>query len=327
MRRESQLQAVRQCLLARYPGDFDRTVKVREFLERACGRHIELALGDADFAQKLCSRDESQFWQQLSEVLLAHELLEAGLKLVPSRDGPDFLLEHEGRRIWIEVICPRPEGISAEWLGPPTGRAVSMPHEAMLLRWTAAIKEKAEKLLGNDKLGTKGYLQKGIVHIDDVYVIAINARLLRGRCFPTITGISQFPFAAEAVFAIGPYAVSINRETLKVEGGGHQHRPLVRKPNGAEVPAYTFLDPAYRPISAIWATDIDESWVFGNMKAMAIVHNPTAINPVQVGFLPSHDEYVATLESNDQYRLDRLRGRPPAGVAGHGESAAPEPAG
>jgi hypothetical protein len=315
LRRESQLHAVRVCLLERYPGDFHLTVAVREFLEHACERHLELRLGDADFAQKLCSKDDSQYWQQLSEVLLAHELLDAGIKLVPSRDGPDLLIEHAERRIWIEVICPRPEGIPAEWLGPPTGRAVSMPHEAMLLRWTAAIKEKAEKLLGNAKLSTKGYLQKGVVRSDDAYVIAVNARLLRGRYFPTVTGISQFPFAAEAVFAIGPYAVQIDRETLELAGGGHQHRPLLRKPNGANVPAYTFLDPAFQPISAIWATDIDETWVAGNMKAMAVIHNPAATNPLPVGFLPSHDEYVATRESNDEHRLDRLRGRTPMGVA------------
>ena len=52
------------------------------------------------------------------------------------------------------------------------------------------------------------------------------------------------PMPAGAAFAIGPYAIAIDRETLEKVGGGHQHRPLIRKPNGADVPAYTFLDPA-----------------------------------------------------------------------------------
>jgi len=85
-----------------------------------------------------------------------------------------------------------------------------MPHEAMLLRWTAAVKEKAEKLLGNSVSGVKGYLQKGLAGTNDIYVVAVNARLLRGPNFASVTGISQFPFAAEAVFAIGPYAVNIS---------------------------------------------------------------------------------------------------------------------
>ncbi|MGH7944713.1 MAG: hypothetical protein ACREF9_06870 [Opitutaceae bacterium] len=302
-------ELIRRHLAERYPGDFHRTAAVREFLGRVCQRHLDLDLGDGDLAQKLCSGDESRYWQQLSEILLAHELLEAGLTLTSSRGGPDFLIEHFGQRTWIEVICPQPEGIPADWLAQPTGRPYNMPHEAILLRWTAAIKEKAEKLLGNAALGKKGYREKGVVGAKDAYVIAVNARLLRGPYFASITGISQFPFAAEAVFAIGPYAVSISPETMKIVGGGHQHRPTIRKPNGADVPAYTFLDPAFRPVSAIWALDVDESWVIGNTKAMAVVHNPDAETPVPVGLLPSYDEYVATPDGPDEYRLDRIAGR------------------
>jgi hypothetical protein len=89
---------------------------------------------------------------------------------------------------------------------------MEFPHEPLLLRWTAAIKEKAEKLLGN-AAGAKGYLDKGIVATDDTYVIAVNGRLLRGPHFATINGISQFPFAVEAAFAVGPIAVVINLDT------------------------------------------------------------------------------------------------------------------
>lgn len=307
--KEKQAQAIRQCLLSRYPGDFYRTVAVREFLERICQRHLDLDLGDANLAQKLCSGDESRYWQQLSEILLAHELLEAGLELTPSHEGPDFLIEHQGQKIWIEVICPRPEGIPADWLAQPSGKAISLPHEAMLLRWTAAIKEKAEKLLGNAASGAKGYIEKGVVGANDAYVIAINARLLRGPHFASITGISQFPFAAEAVFAIGPYTINISRDTLEAVGSGHQHRPTIKKPSGAQVPAYTFLDPAFRSVSAIWAADIDESWVIGNVKPMAVIHNPDATNPLPAGLLPSYDDYFATPDGPDEYRLDRVTGR------------------
>lgn len=302
------IDLIRKRLAERYSGDFERTVAVREFLERACQRHLDFDLGDANLVQKLCSGDEPRYWQQLSEILLAHELLEAGLTLTPSRNGPDFLIEHQGQKIWIEAICPQPEGIPADWLAQQSGTSYSMPHEAILLRWTAAIKEKAEKLLGSAALGKEGYLEKGVVNPADAYVIAVNARLLRGPYFASVTGISQFPFAAEAVFAIGPYAVSINRETLEIVDGSHQHRPTIPKPSGADVPAYTFLDPAFGPVSAIWAADIDESWIIGNTKAMAVVHNPQAVTPVPVGLLPAYDEYVATADGADEFRLDRIAG-------------------
>jgi hypothetical protein len=110
------------------------------------------------------------------------------------------------------------------------------------------------------------------------------------------------------VFAIGPYAVNISRETLEIVDSGHQHRPMIRKPSGAEVPAYTFLDPRFRPISAIWATNIGESWVIGNTKALAVIHNPHAKNPLPLGVLPAHEEFVATL-NGDEYVLERRSGR------------------
>jgi type I restriction enzyme S subunit len=308
MDKAQQIDLVHHYLRERYAGDFHRLVTVREFLERVCARHIELGLGDSDLAQKLCSGDEYRYWQHMSEILLGHELLEAPLALTPSHEGPDFLVEREGAKLWIEVICPRPEGIPADWLERPSGKAISMPHEAMLLRWTAAIKEKAEKLLGSAATGAPGYIAKHVVGESDAYVIAVNAKLLRGPHFASVTGISQYPFAAEAVFAIGPYAVNISRETLEIVDSGHQHRPTIRKPSGAEVPAYTFLDPRFRPISAIWATDIDESWVIGNTKAMAVIHNPQATNPLPVGVLPASEEFVATL-NGDEYVLERRPGR------------------
>jgi type I restriction enzyme S subunit len=69
-------------------------------------------------------------------------------------------------------------------------KAVSFPHEQMLLRWTSAIKEKWEKLIGSQDGTFKGWVEKGIVVPEDAYVIAVNGRQLRGA-FPALTGISQ----------------------------------------------------------------------------------------------------------------------------------------
>jgi type I restriction enzyme S subunit len=301
----NQIEEVRAFLLARYPGDFHRRVKIRDFLQSVCEQHFKLGLGDPNLSVELCSGDEARYWQRLSEILLGNEILALGLPLRASRNGPDFLLELDGLRVWIEVICPQATGIPEDWL---FGDAVAVPHEAQLLRWTSAIKEKGEKLLGN-AAGAKGYLEKGVVGPLDAYVIAINGRLLRGRHFATITGISQFPCAVEAAFAVGPITIVINLETGKQAGSGYQHRPVIRKPNGAQVPAYTFLDPAFSAVSAIWATDIDESWVIGNMKPMAVVHNPGARNPIPTGLLPAQDEYVATANGPDDYLLETRKGR------------------
>lgn len=280
----------------------------RDFLEQVCIEHIDGGFADPHFVQELCSGSDSRYWQRLSEALMGHELLEAGLDVRPSRNGPDFLVIERGRRIWIEVTCPEPSGIPDEWLAPTLGQPHSFPHEATLLRWTAAIKEKAAKLLGDPRSGSAGYRARGLVTEEDAYVIAVNGRLLRGPCFASITGISQFPFAAEAVFAIGPYAIEIDRETLKTVGAGHQHRPVIKKPSGALVPAYTFLHDDFRPISAIWASDIDGTSAIGNPKPMAIVHNPSASSPLPIGLLPAQDEYIATPSGVNEFSLDRRPG-------------------
>jgi hypothetical protein len=304
-RRARTLELVEAELTRRYLGDFPRLVTIRENLRRICRHHIELGLADATFSDGLCSGDDGQFWQRLSEVLLAHELLCAGLHVHPSPSGPDFRVVHEGRNIWIEVVCPEPIGLPSDWLDPPIGQVHSYPHEAMLLRWTAAIKEKAEKLVGSVDGAKLGYLRKGFVGKGDAYVIAVNGRRLRGRHFSALTGISQFPFAVEAVFSVGPLAIKIDVQTGQSTPAEHTHRPLITKPKGAAVPAYTFLDPRFDAVSAIWACDIDETWVIGNPKHSAVVHNPMAINEIPVHLLPSESDYVATSDGPDFYLLEK----------------------
>lgn len=149
-------------LLARYPSSSSERVKVREFVQQLCRRHVKLGLGDQNFESNPCSDSEHQYWQFLSEALPALELLNAGLDVRPSRDGPDFLVMHEERKIWVEVICPEPNGVPENWFTQESNRRVTFPHEAILLRWTAAIKEKAEKLLGNPEKNVLGYLKKGV---------------------------------------------------------------------------------------------------------------------------------------------------------------------
>ncbi len=291
-----------QFLKTRYPGDSGWQIKVREFVESLCRKHIELRLADQNFESRLCSGDEAQFWQRFSEALLAHELLDVGLDLQPSRNGPDVLIRHEGRKIWVEVICPEPCGIPDDWLSArcESFTCVSFPHEAILLRWTAAIKEKAEKLWG--------YLEKGVVSPDDSYVIAVNGRMLRNT-FGDLFGISQLPFAVEAVFAVGPYKLVIDRATSQVVDRTHQHRPIIPKNGSPCVPATMFQNPMFKAVSAIWATDIDDCGVVGRPKGMLVVHNPIAVNPIPEGLLPATSEYVASDGIEGEYLISIREGR------------------
>lgn len=296
-----------KCLAERYPHESDEGRAIREHITEVCKKYIKLNPSDGEVEKNLCSKNKNKYWQQLSEVLLADKIIKAGIQITRETSGPDFLVEHEGKRIWIEVITPEPTDIPNEWINSEMGKVIGMPHEAMLLRWTAAIKQKAEVLLGGTAKIPNGYIKKNIVGSGDAYVIAINGRLLRDG-FPQIEGISQFPFAVEATFCVGPYQLQIDCNTLQTTCSGPQHRNLIPKPNGATVPADTFLDPQYAPISAIWAVDIDEALLIGMQRPMIVVHNPNASTPVPRNFLPACREYFAT-DQGDQIELYWESGR------------------
>ncbi|MBD9509915.1 hypothetical protein IB265_24375 [Ensifer sp. ENS10] len=305
--------SLEEAIARRYPFPGEAGDAIRERTLRLCRDHIASGLADNNCEQRLCSDNHSVFWQQFTEVLLAHQLEASGLKLSHAAEGPDFLVEHGGQRIWIEVITPEPTGLPDAWINHTVGNVVSFPHEELLLRWTAALKGKAEKLLGriDRKTGDRvpGYLDKRIVREGDVYVVAVNGRLLRGfgGVFTELNGISQHPFAVEATLAIGPLQIRIDRVTLKELGAGHQHRTRVRKPSGAEVPADTFLDPAFSPISAIWAVDVDEILLLGEPRPMIVAHNPLASTPLPPRFLPAQSEYFADVR-DDYYEIRREDG-------------------
>lgn len=83
---------LQQCLQLHFPGDIETLATTRNIAEQLCRTHIECGLADSNFKKRLYSRDRCQFWQTLSEALLAHQLLEASVALKPARDhGPDFL--------------------------------------------------------------------------------------------------------------------------------------------------------------------------------------------------------------------------------------------
>lgn len=293
---------IRQFFESKFPGDHKNCVAWREHMISACSHFVDSGLADPRFLSELGVGDEQKLWSCFSEALVALRLRD--LQPVPGRGGvgPDFLLARPEGNIWVEVVCPGPGDLAKDWSKPTFGVARSVPHDQILLRWTSAIKAKADALLGSRDGAVGGYLASGIVQPKDAYVIAVNGCQLRGGGFSQFEGISQYPNALEAVFPLGPQQISLNRETLEVVGRGYQHRPYVINRNGAQVPADSFLDPRFAPVSAIWALDLNGESVFGNREALAVIHNPLATRPIPMGLFPSDAEYVAE-RNGDEYVL------------------------
>lgn len=289
----------------KFPGD-GRAKKVREELLRVCNQFMESGLADAKFAIELTSGSNAKFWSCLSEALFFDRLSHLRFELKPSGiGGPDFLLNINNRRVWIEVICPEPRGLPNGWTDIQVNQVISgrVPHNEILLRWTSAIKEKTEKLIGSADGKTKGYVQKKLVSPKDMYVIAVNGCQLRHGPFSSLCGVSRFPYAIEAVFPIGPYQIAIDRNTKKVVDHSYQERYQILNLNNAPVPTYTFLDPKYEMVSAIWAVDFNGHGVIGSDQPSALIHNPLAINPLPPGCIPHDEEYVAIPSDKGGYDL------------------------
>lgn len=300
------MSRIARCLEARFPGDGPPAL-VREELHRVCVGFVDSGWADKKYATELVGQSDAQFWSCVSEALVYDRLRTNTFATRPNiGSGPDFLLELGGKRLWVEVICPTPAGVPTDWLQIQVNKVTSLPHEAILLRWTSAIKEKSEKLVGSLDGNVRGYLDRGVVSPNDIYVIAVNGCQLRHGPFPALCGISQFPYAVEAVFPIGPYQIHIDRETLKTVGHGHQQRFTIKKPNGAPVSSHAFLNPRYQPVSAVWAVDFNGSSVIGSSEPSALIHNPNALNPLPYGFLAVDDEYAATPVSKDELLFRRI---------------------
>ena len=248
------------------------------------------------FAEFISGKRES-LAQRTWEMLLARHLDSQGHKIVCPISGPDFYFDHDGKRIWVEAIAPKPEGLPAEWLEPDFSGVRNFPHEAMLLRWTSAIDSKWKQL--------QQYRAKGIVKPTDAYVIAVNGCQL--STFPVAHGITQMPFGVEAVFPVGPLTYEIDSETRKFERSFISERFHLVKNNNSLVPTASFLNPEYVGVSALIGCATCRC--HGKPLDVHVVHNPCALNPLKLGLLGGQDDEwcaVKVLDKEDEYELRRL---------------------
>ena len=276
-----------------------------EKITKICTRFVESGRADREFESELISGDCQKFWARVSEALIADILRDK--EWVP-RDkiglGPDFLIKDGETNVWVEVICPEPTRISAFWLNDVFNKLYDLPAKEILLRWTSATQTKAERLFDRtEATQQKGYRETGVVDPNDVYVIAVNGCRLRNGDYPALDLDDEFPFAAQAVFAIGERQVRLNKDTKKVIDSGLGFCPSVKNHNNADVSTDMFMNPRYKPISAIWAVDLRGYAMNNNPEPKYVVYNPNAANPLTPGFLPSDRDYVSEPAAGDEGRF------------------------
>jgi type I restriction enzyme S subunit len=231
-------------------------------------------LADPHFTQELTSGDDGCFWSRVWEMVLYRHILTLTKAISSTAAGPDFRAQIGGQPVYIEAITPAPTGLPADWLTPPRRgevRVGSFPHEAMLLRWTAALKEKRNQLERHRK---SGLIKDGIPT-----VIAVNS--CRLSLLPEEIGITQLPFAVEAVFPVGPLAVPVNVNTGEFGESYQSVRFSIPSQRGSPVPTDSFMNLDYAGVSAVLGCATCH--VSGSSLPMVVVHNPLARNPLPLG--------------------------------------------
>jgi hypothetical protein len=292
-------------------GKYPSSIEIKNFIYQLWETFQKYGLQDSAFATEFTSGNHERLLQRYTEMLFSWYLVNLGFLPTSKDEGPDLCVDHNSMRIWIEIITPQllpPSGNETEaqkaareikdYLAPPSTDpkgmpVIDVPTKQILLRWTAALKEKKEKLTGNENKNNQlGYIEKGIVKPGDIYVIAINSVLL-GHC--GFDGISQYPNPVEATFAVGSIQVSINRETSEVTHSGPSYQPHILNHNQSSVPTDGFLNPNYRGVSALIATHVGLEAAFQSCSPspLVLVHNPYAVNPLPKRIFKAEEEYIA----------------------------------
>lgn len=213
---------------------FANSPRLKLYYETLAHEYIASGLSDAHFVNEIASGKDGCFWSRAWEMVLFRHLSSLGATIRSDDSGPDFQVSLQGIHLAIEAIVPAPTGIPRDWLSElkiGEFRVYSLPHEQILLRWTAALKEKREQL---DRFVAANSLGHGVP-----YVIAVNGcRLSRS---PWETGISGMPFAVEAVFPVGPWAVLYDLQEQSFGEAYRSARHMVLNRNRSPVPTDSFL--------------------------------------------------------------------------------------
>jgi hypothetical protein len=274
----------------------------RAYIVDLWNKYYSLGLPNAHFVSEICNGKTDTVAQRVWEMMLAVHFDSLGFGLMTSDAGPDLRIEHNGHVTWIEAVCPTASGLPAQWTRSLShGEFIvgDVPHNEVLLRWTSAIDEKRKKLAE--------YRKSGLVGPEDSFVIAVNGGQL-GR-MPLNEGISQMPYAFEAVYPAGATTIEIDRATGKSVRSFKSIRPNVQNANGSLVPTTTFLDPANAAISAVIGYSSDRS--AGPQLSADVVHNHLAARPVPLGLLGSDNtEWGKVSESKSGIEIGKLESKP-----------------
>ena len=255
--------------------DQERFREQRAFLEQLWERYSRYA--DKDFQLEITRQFHQRFW----EMYLTVAFLDRGFTSLPkNKIGPDLCISNsDGRKLWIEAIAPGGgSGVDAAKV-PTLGVADYIDTEKIILRLTSAFANKHQKY--------ERYLIKGIIDHNEPCVIAINGWLI-----PNTDTDYDMPYIVQATLGFGDPYVIYGNDPLELLDYGYQFRSHATKMSGEQIDTGVFLTSSYSRISGVLfstASALDSPSLFS--KDFIFVHNPSARNPLERGWLRKGREY------------------------------------
>lgn len=233
-------------------------------------------LEDSHFESQLDQDPLARLW----EMMVAKILKSEKYKPTSTEHGPDFVMEKDGKKIFVEAICPgpgeegNPNSVSPIKYGASVAERV--PVDQIVLRICSALDEKKKKY--------KEYLKCGIISRSDICVIAISSSKLSPRACLSPPAIMRATHGLGAPYVIfGPGTSDANE--------GIRYCESIPKASGEEIDTRFFLSGENSLISAVLYSDCSFfSLAFDLLAGSMIIHNPKARNPLPLGYLKHINE-------------------------------------
>ncbi len=249
---------------------------------------------DPDYCIDARVHFRARFWElYLFSVLRAAELQPSGQR----GGGPDLILATPSGRAFVEAIAPgvgdKEDRVPDEEYGEIVelpgdewllrGGVVELPHRQLLLRLTAAIREKSQK--------AARYLAKGMVAADEPFIIAINGAVNGYAMTDCRTPKHlQVPRIVQVLYGVGDHTLSFD-DRGQVRSHGFTARSSIPKRSGAEVPSGLFRSDSHAHVSGvIFGLEYARSFDLSG-RNLLLVHNPFARCPWPRGVLRLGVEY------------------------------------
>jgi hypothetical protein len=191
---------------------------------------------DNDFIDEAGRHFNQMTWQMRLTCLLLEQGFET--EKAPS-DGPDILIIHESKKVWVECVCPDVGTGPDKVVGPKYGQVWSVPDKGITLRVSSSIHSKMNEQFKNWK-------KKGIVDKNDYFIIALNSCNIPGSDLK-----DMYSHMDRVLYGVGDLALSIPHDKTKPVTSHWTRQSEIAKRSGSKVPMAIFEQEDNRDLSAV----------------------------------------------------------------------------